>query len=53
MPDFPHRPDDPRHDLDMAGFGVVKVAPGDPARWERKAAFHALARRYAAQAASS
>ena len=25
MPDFPHRPDDPEHDLDMAGFGVVKV----------------------------
>jgi len=46
MPDFPHRPDDPAHDLDMAGFGVVKVAPEDPSRWERKAAFHELARLY-------
>ena len=47
MPDFPHRPDDPEQDLDMAGFGVVKVAPGEPARWDRKAAFHELARLYA------
>jgi hypothetical protein len=46
MPDFPHRPDDPAHDLDMAGFGVVKVAPDDPSRWERKAAFHELGRLY-------
>ena len=36
MPDFPHRPDDPEHDLDMAGFGVVKVAPGEPARWSAR-----------------
>ena len=34
------------HDLDMAGFGVVKVAADDPSRWERKAAFHELARLY-------
>ena len=46
MPDFPHRPDDCEHDLDMAGFGVVAVAPDEPARWERKAAFEALARLY-------
>ena len=26
MPDFPHHAD-PRHDLDMAGFGVVRVSP--------------------------
>jgi hypothetical protein len=50
MPDFPHRPDDPEHDLDMAGFGVVKVT-GDG--WEPKAAFHALAARYATQGESS
>lgn len=47
MRDFPHHPD-PRRDLDMAGFGVVKVDPDDPARWERKLAFAELARRYAA-----
>jgi hypothetical protein len=46
MPDFPHRAD-PRHDLDMAGFGVVKVSPDDPSRWEPKEAFHEVARRYA------
>ncbi|MET8686959.1 abortive infection protein [Streptomyces sp. NPDC004732] len=34
---------DPRHDLDMASFGVVK-AVGDG--WEPKAAFHELARFY-------
>jgi hypothetical protein len=34
---------DPRHDLDMSSFGVVKaVADG----WEPKAAFHELGRRY-------
>lgn len=48
LADFPHRPDDPEHDLDMAGFGVVKAAPGDASSWERKAAFHALARIYGA-----
>ena len=53
MPDFPHRVDDPEHDLDMAGFGVVKVAADDPSRWERKAAFYELARLYATQGASS
>jgi hypothetical protein len=46
MPDFPHRPEDPKHDLDMAGFGVVKVSPGDGSQWTPKAAFHALARIY-------
>lgn len=46
MPDFPHTAD-PRHDLDMAGFGVVKVDPDDPTRWTPKEAFHAVARRYA------
>ncbi len=46
--DLPHR-DDPRDDLDLASYGVVRVLegrlgqtyPGMP--WEPKAAFHALA----------
>jgi hypothetical protein len=46
---FPHRPDDPRRDLDLASFGIVKVLedrtgdtyPGMP--WEPKAAFTAVA----------
>ncbi|WP_127937926.1 hypothetical protein [Nonomuraea polychroma] len=45
MPDFPHHPD-PRHDLDMAGFGVVKVPAADIWTWEPKEAFHEVARRY-------
>ncbi|ASR35619.1 hypothetical protein BAY61_12115 [Prauserella marina] len=45
MPDFPHDPD-PRWDLDMAGFGVVKTLPGGEPRWERKAAFDEVASRY-------
>lgn len=45
MHDFPHA-DDPGHDLDMAGFGVVKTSADDPARWEPKEAFHEVARRY-------
>ena len=50
MPDFPHRPDDPEHDLDMAGFGLVKVTADG---WERKAAFRELAQLYATQGESS
>jgi hypothetical protein len=47
----PYKPHsaDPRHDLDMAGYGVVKVQPGppgDPVRWEPKAAFAAISRIY-------
>ncbi|MBE2315814.1 hypothetical protein DVA67_007490 [Solirubrobacter sp. CPCC 204708] len=38
MPEFPHDPD-PVRDLDMAGFGMVKVMADG---WERKAAFEAL-----------
>jgi hypothetical protein len=51
-PDAPHRPRDPRHDLDMASYGIVKPVedrPGDPAsgwHWEPKESFHALARQY-------
>ncbi|MBV1939039.1 hypothetical protein KUF83_21130 [Streptomyces sp. BV286] len=43
MPDFPHH-DDPRADLDKAGFGVVAVAGDGTTR--PKEAFHAVARRY-------
>jgi hypothetical protein len=51
-PDSPHRPDDPRHDLDMASYSITKTLkdrPDDPRsdwHWEPKEAFHALARRY-------
>jgi hypothetical protein len=47
MRDFPHRPD-PHHDLDMAGFGLVAVAPDGPLAWQPRAAFHEVARRYGA-----
>ncbi|HZG91927.1 MAG TPA: hypothetical protein VEZ42_17070 [Pseudonocardia sp.] len=47
MRDFPHRPD-PAEDLDMAGFGLVKVPPDDPLAWAPKAAFHTVAERYRA-----
>ncbi|MFF4685237.1 abortive phage infection protein [Streptomyces sp. NPDC001307] len=51
-PDAPHRPGDPRHDLDMASYAVTKTiedrpdAPDSGWHWEPKEAFHALARRY-------
>ncbi|WP_219509053.1 hypothetical protein [Nonomuraea ceibae] len=45
MRGFPHR-DDPRLDLDKAGFGIVKVADGDDPAWTPKAAFHEVAHRY-------
>ncbi|WP_242583978.1 hypothetical protein [Amycolatopsis sp. 195334CR] len=52
LENYPHRADDPRRDLDLASFGVVKVLedrtgesyPG--LRWEPKAAFAALADYY-------
>ncbi|MFF4268704.1 abortive phage infection protein [Streptomyces sp. NPDC001536] len=50
--DAPHRPGDPRHDLDMASYGIAKAIqdrPGDPDtdwHWEPKEAFHAVARAY-------
>ena len=43
MPDFP-RHDDPRLDLDKAGFGILAVS-GDGTR-APKEAFHEVARRY-------
>lgn len=41
----PHSPD-PRHDLDMTGYGIVKVLPGaaDSFSWEPKAALAEIAR---------
>ncbi|MFR9729835.1 hypothetical protein ACL03H_11455 [Saccharopolyspora sp. MS10] len=50
--DHPHRPGDPRHDLDLASVGIVKVLedrtgetyPDMP--WEPKAAFTAVADHY-------
>jgi hypothetical protein len=44
-PSYPHSPD-PRYDLDMASFGVVKASPDGRGgyRWEPKAAFHEIAR---------
>ncbi|ONK11327.1 hypothetical protein [Streptomyces sp. MP131-18] len=46
MRDFPHH-DDPSLDLDMAGFGVVKVPHDDLSEWRPKEAFAEVARRYA------
>ena len=50
-PDAPHRAD-PRHDLDLASYGIVKPIwktarrPTADWHWEPKEAFHALARHY-------
>lgn len=51
-PDSPYRPD-PRHDLDMASFGVVKCYPTDSdlaydrtGHFEPKAAFDTIARHF-------
>nr|AGS49373.1 hypothetical protein [uncultured bacterium esnapd4]QEO74959.1 hypothetical protein [uncultured bacterium] len=41
---YPHRPDDPRRDLDLASPGIVKVY--EDLRWEPKAAFAAVANHY-------
>jgi hypothetical protein len=55
-PDAPHRPDSPRHDLDLASYSITKAIkdrPDDPAsdwHWEPKEAFHAVARRYGRRA---
>jgi hypothetical protein len=45
LSNYPHRPDDPSRDLDMASPGIVKVY--DDLRWEPKAAFGAVAEAYA------
>lgn len=45
MPGFPHS-EDPRFDLDAAGFGLVRPS-ADLATWQPKEAFHAVANHYA------
>lgn len=52
-PGNPHRPD-PRHDLDMAGFGIVTCYPSDhelaydrTGHFDPKPAFHTIARHFA------
>ncbi|WP_306332242.1 abortive phage infection protein [Streptomyces sp. KL118A] len=51
-PELPHRPDSPRHDLDMASYGLTKAVrkrpddPESPWHWEPKESFRALARRF-------
>lgn len=51
-PDAPHRPDNPKKDLDMASYSITKAIknrPDDPRsswHWEPKEAFYALARQY-------
>ncbi len=53
QPDLPYSPN-PRYDLDLASFGLVKAIrdnpqnPASPYRWEPKRAFHVLAERYGA-----
>src|SRR5262245_59192937 len=44
-PALPHRDGDPRRDLDMASYAVVKSY--DDGRWEPKRLFHDLADYYA------
>ena len=48
--DHPHRPDgDPRDDLDLASYGIVKVfedRDGEPVPWAPKTAFTTLADHY-------
>ena len=45
MADFPHN-SDPQLDLDMAGFGVVKIPADDLTQWEPKSSFATVARLY-------
>lgn len=49
MQDFPHW-SDPLFDLDMAGFGVVKIPAHDLERREPKESFATVARKYAGSA---
>ncbi len=60
LENLPHRPDgDPRDDLDLASLGIVKVLDGRTGTtypgmvWEPKAAFTALAERYAGSSPDS
>lgn len=45
MPEFP-RSEDPEHDLDRAGFGLVSVRAEEPNTWTPKDAFHAVGRAF-------
>ncbi|WP_086667904.1 hypothetical protein [Lentzea kentuckyensis] len=45
LSNYPHRPDDPSRDVDMAGPGIVKVY--EDGSWAPKAAFGAVAEVYA------
>ena len=45
MPEFP-RSDDPPHDLDRAGFGLVSIRADEPDTWTPKEAFHAITRAF-------
>ncbi|KJK51033.1 hypothetical protein UK23_08630 [Lentzea aerocolonigenes] len=45
LANYPHRPDEPSRDFDMASPGIVKVY--DDGHWEPKAAFHTVAEIYA------
>ncbi|MFJ9627984.1 abortive phage infection protein [Streptomyces sp. NPDC101175] len=53
-PDAPHRPHDPRHDLDLASYALTRTVedrpfdPRSPWHWEPKDAFWAVAGRYRA-----
>jgi hypothetical protein len=54
-PALPHRADEPRHDLDLASYSLVKTRPtAEPGSdreqpaWEPKRSFHALAQHYGA-----
>jgi hypothetical protein len=40
--ELPHRPDDPKHDLDLSAYGLVAMNP-DGTSWRRKKVFTALA----------
>ncbi|WP_166346260.1 abortive infection protein [Phytoactinopolyspora limicola] len=54
-PSYPHSAD-ARYDLDMAGYGLVKVLPrtaAQPYRWQPKKAFDTVATRYAQAAEAS
>ncbi|MGW4754440.1 abortive phage infection protein [Streptomyces chartreusis] len=52
-PDAPHRPDNPRYDLDLASYAITKPIrkhpndPNSPWHWEPKEAYRALSHRYA------
>jgi hypothetical protein len=55
--ELPHRPGDPRHDLDLAAYGLVATLDGAYGRaypdltWEPKQAFGAMAEAYAVRTA--